>query len=650
MRNAVTARMIRRTCRVALFAALVIMVACGFDPHTGQPGGKLDTRAAAHSALDEAPSRSKLLSPALRAAYVTAVQRGAGIQYALATTPKLDGQPAAASGHNTTQGFDFELSRAGLVVGDGEGVDQRSLELRWTGLGRGTAVEPVAEADAIEVNGNWASLARAGGLAEWYLNGPLGLEQGFTLNERPAGKDGELIIELSVAGDEPPVLSADGKEVLLGGADSDRLHYSDLFAQDAAGRALDAHMRVTGTTIQLVIDDAMARYPLVVDPLVWVEQQKLVAPDATAFDRFGYAVALSSDTALIGARLDDDKGSASGSAYVFVRTGTTWAQQQKLYASDGAAFDYFGSSVAVDGDTALVGATGNDEGGSMSGSAYVFVRDNMGQWTEQERLLVGDPTAGDQLGSSVSVSGDSALISAHLDDGTVGSAYVFVRNGFTWTEQKKLVASDGAIGDYFGQSVALGGDTALVGSWGNSSLKGAAYVFFRKMGVWTEQKKLVASDGATGDYFGYSVSLSGDTALVGAYLGTGGSCRSGSSSHEPRARAALPNGCGARASAAAICRRRANRQQRRFGALGSRAPGPSRSAGKPTRAQRCRRRDRRRPHRGRASQTLARTCDLSGCRGGRDWWRRAFHFAPRTVFATRRAGAGRRPDCPNTAC
>ncbi|MHC4976917.1 MAG: hypothetical protein ACYTF7_09985 [Planctomycetota bacterium] len=253
----------------------------------------------------------------------------------------------------------------------------------------------------------------------------------------------------------------------------------------------------------------------------WIEQVKLVASDGASSDYFGYSVALDGDTALIGAYGDDDGGSDSGSAYVFVRSGTTWTEQDKLTSSDAAASDLFGRSVALDGDTALVGAREDDDGGSSSGSAYVFVRSGA-TWTEQDKLTASDAATFDAFGASVALDGDTALVGASGDDddgSSSGSAYVFVRSGSTWTEQAKLTASDAALSAFFGVSASLEGDTALIGASGANHgglSSGSAYVFVRSGTTWSEQAKLGPSDGGVNDYFGYSVSLSGNTALIGA--------------------------------------------------------------------------------------------------------------------------------------
>jgi len=258
--------------------------------------------------------------------------------------------------------------------------------------------------------------------------------------------------------------------------------------------------------------------------LLAVQQTQLTAADGAAGDEFGYSVALFGDTALVGAIYNGvGANSDQGSAYVFVRSGTSWALQQKLTAADGAAGDEFGYSVAVSGDTALVGAVGDAVGSNTAqGSAYVFVRSGS-TWSQQAQLTAADGAAGDQFGYSVAVSGDTALVGTALDDVASnelqGSAYVFVRSGSTWSQQAKLTAADGAANDRFGGSVALSGETALVGAEYHavaSTTPGSAYVFVRSGTTWSQQAQLTAADGAYGDSFGRSVALCGDTALVGA--------------------------------------------------------------------------------------------------------------------------------------
>jgi hypothetical protein len=249
----------------------------------------------------------------------------------------------------------------------------------------------------------------------------------------------------------------------------------------------------------------------------WTEIQRLLSSDYAAGDAFGVSVSLYEDTALIGATRDDDNGNESGSAYVFIRTGTTWIQQTKLIASDGAIGDRFGTAVSLNGDTALIGASGNDDNGKNSGSAYVFTRTGT-TWTQQAKLLASDGAIGDSFGQSVSLDDDTVLIGAFNDDDhgiASGSAYIFTRTENIWTQQAKLLASDGAAWDYFGYSVSLDGYTVLIGARGDDDTMGSAYVFTRNDTTWTQQQKLLASD-RDEDFFGISVSLDEDTALIGA--------------------------------------------------------------------------------------------------------------------------------------
>jgi hypothetical protein len=254
-----------------------------------------------------------------------------------------------------------------------------------------------------------------------------------------------------------------------------------------------------------------------------------MASDAQANDNFGYSVAVSGDTAVIGAYAEDTGGSTAGAAYVFTRSSGAWVEQAKLMASDAVYGDYFGYSVAVSGDTAVIGAQFEDTGGSTAGAAYVFTRTG-GAWTQQAKLMASDAQANDYFGASVSVSGDTAVIGARLEDtggSGAGAAYVFTRTGGSWTQQAKLMASDAQESDQFGASVSVSGDTAVIGAYAEDtggSGAGAAYVFTRTGGSWTQQAKLMASDAQESDQFGYSVSVSGDTAVIGARLeDTGGS-------------------------------------------------------------------------------------------------------------------------------
>lgn len=317
-------------------------------------------------------------------------------------------------------------------------------------------------------------------------------------------------------------------------------------------------------------EDAGAAYVFVGQGGTWIQQAKLLAADGEAGDSFGGQVAISGDTIIAGAQGDDDNGDGAGAAYVFVRQGTTWTLEAKLispspiagqrfgrvaldgdtafigaasffttvtgtyvferengvwsvteFFTEGDFSDFFGSAVAVDGDTGAVGAVFDDDNGNDSGSAFLFVRE-FGDWTEEAMLLPTDGAAEDRFGGTVDVDGDLALITARGDDdnGTdSGSAYVFARRAGVWTETAKLLAFDGDAVDRFGDSAALQADIVLIGAPGDDDLatdSGAAYLYADINGAWVFQDKVHADDGAASDSFGFSADLGVDTAVIGA--------------------------------------------------------------------------------------------------------------------------------------
>ncbi len=462
------------------------------------------------------------------------------------TAYHLDGLAA----RNPVQRLTADFASSGVTVRAGA----ERLGLSVVGL---PAAVPVATANRVEY--------RRGSVTEWYANGPLGIEQGFTL-ERPLGSP----LRVALSGTLTPAL--EGRTVILSASGEPVLRLRGLYAQDADGRILPSRFGLDGRTLLLRVDDRGASYPITVDPFferakltgsdvdtddglgvsvaiagdtvvvgahnasvkgaayvfvragsMWNQQAKLTASDAAPNDFFGYSVAVAGDTAVVGALADDTAaGSSAGSAYVFVRSGTVWSEQAKLTASDGAPDNWFGNFVAVAGDTAVVGAPLHN---GFTGAAYVFVRSGT-VWSQQAKLTASDAATGDELGWSVALAGDTAVLGAQFDDTTggvnSGSAYVFVRSGSVWAEQAKLTASDGAGDDSFGWSVAVAGDTAVAGApldaTGAGTDAGSAYVFVRSGSVWSEQAKLTASDAAPGDRFGYAVAVADDTAVVGAEL------------------------------------------------------------------------------------------------------------------------------------
>ncbi|MFV2068166.1 MAG: S8 family serine peptidase, partial [Pirellulales bacterium] len=248
----------------------------------------------------------------------------------------------------------------------------------------------------------------------------------------------------------------------------------------------------------------------------WVQRTKIIADDAQASDYFGYSVAISGNTIVVGAHYEDERGGDAGAAYIFTGSGSVWTQQQKMTASDGAAGDRFGASVDIDGDTVVVGAQFDD---SYTGSAYVFTR-TASVWSQDQKLLAADGAVADYFGYSVGIDGDTVVVGAYYDDdkgGNSGSAYVFTRTGSVWSQEQKLLAADGVASDRFGISVGIDADTVVVGAYYDDDKEGSAYIFERTDFGWVQQDKLTASDGAASDYFGYSVDIVADTVVVGAY-------------------------------------------------------------------------------------------------------------------------------------
>ncbi|MBN1553743.1 MAG: hypothetical protein JXA11_03290 [Phycisphaerae bacterium] len=247
---------------------------------------------------------------------------------------------------------------------------------------------------------------------------------------------------------------------------------------------------------------------------------KLTPADAEAYDYFGGSVSIRGDSAIIGSSGDG----VSGSAYVYQRDGATWTQQAKL---DSPGYGgSFGNSVSLHGDTAVIGDFADSYLGQYTGAAYIFQR-NGASWTLQTKLIAMDASGEDAFGSCVSVWGDYAFVTAPGHDNYQGATYIFRRDGETWTQHAML---DG-YGDS-GSSVSVWGDYAIVGNYrdyGSSSYSGAAYIYHLEGTTWTQQAKLAPSDGAQDDYFGLSVSLCDEYAIVGSYWDDDAGEKSGSS-------------------------------------------------------------------------------------------------------------------------
>lgn len=252
----------------------------------------------------------------------------------------------------------------------------------------------------------------------------------------------------------------------------------------------------------------------------WDTGTLIVSADAAANDDFGWSVGISGDYAIVGARgKDGDTGNNVGVAYIFNRSGlNAWDAGVKIVASDGAPNDAFGHSVAISGDYAVVGAPIENSG---TGAAYVYLRTGLNTWDAGVKIVASDPQGSDNFGQSVSISGDYIIVGANAEDAggsNAGAAYIFHRTGTnTWSAATKIVANDAGAGDFFGWSVGISGDYAVVGATRENGYRGAAYVYHRTgTNTWDAGTKIVARDPESNAEFGDSVAISGDYVIVGA--------------------------------------------------------------------------------------------------------------------------------------
>ena len=456
---------------------------------------------------------------------------------------KGGGHHAHNYGQRWTAGFDGR----GFTVTPDAGAWRWGLQLDSYGFpGQERRVTKAHAAPDVEkFSYQWDS-----NLEEWFVNGRNGLEHGFTLAARPGGSDAPLMLHLSVLGTLTPRVSADGHNVTFEDGHSAVVNYNGLKVNDAKGHLLPARFVPESQGLRLEIDDRSAQYPLTIDPVA-TQEAYFKASNTGANDAFGSVVALSGDTLVVGAWHEDSSSAgvnstsnelaeSAGAVYVFTRTAGVWSQQAYLKASNPQAFDAFGFSVAISGDTIVVGAFSEDssttgvnsipnESGNNSGAAYVFTR-TAGAWSQQAYLKASNASSADRFGSSVAIDGDTAVIGAsHESDDESGAAYVFTRSAGVWSQQAYLKASNPGFQDEFGWSVALSGNTLVVGAISedsssagvnsvpneSSSGAGAAYVFTRTAGVWSHQAYLKASNPGLYDGFGYSVAIDGDTLVVG---------------------------------------------------------------------------------------------------------------------------------------
>lgn len=417
-------------------------------------------------------------------------------------------------------------------------------------------------------------------LKEWWINKPDKLEQWFSISQRPFDdnyhstvntRPNPLVLLLQLETDLS--IHQFGNSLHFTNANGNSITYNKLKVWDADGHRLTAQMQLIKQQLKLIIDDSTAIYPITIDPS-FQQQAYIKASNTETDDRLGVSVAISGNTLVVGADreasnatgLNGDQSnngaSFSGAVYVFTRSGSIWSQQAYLKASNTEMFDQFGRSVAIAGDTLVVGAVGEDSSatgvngdqsdntGAGAGAVYVFTRSG-NTWSQQAYLKASNTDIaglglGDNFGSSVAISGDTVIVGAESEssntpgvDGdqsnnsteSAGAVYVFIRSGNIWSQQAYIKASNPGRNFYFGGSVAIAGDTLVVGSVGDSSdatgvdgdqspgfqfFSGAAYVFTRSGSIWSQQAYLKASNTNMGAQFGGAVAITGDTLVVGS--------------------------------------------------------------------------------------------------------------------------------------
>jgi hypothetical protein len=453
---------------------------------------------------------------------------------------RIADQQRALSASNPAQRLSIGFASAGIHVASG--ATRVGLSLRAVGFGGALkALGRVAPSAHV----NRVRYAR-GNLSEWYLNGPLGLEQGFTIARRPADHAaGPLTLSIALSGNARAALSADGQSVTFSHASGPALRYGGLTATDARGSVLHSWLTLSGGLLMLRVNTNGAHYPLRIDPLL--QQAELTASGGQKGDYFGSAVAVSGNTIVVGAyQYNSGKYEKAGKAYVFVRPASGWAnatQAAELKPSDGEAARanpdgqdeaaLFGKAVAIDGDTIVVGAPEwqepNPDKNFIPGAAYVFVKPTngwSGSLTQNAELHPDDGSNVGGFGIAVAVSGDTVFVASQTSEelSTAGAVYVYEKPGGGWSgapaQTAKLTTLKASASATVLVGMAASGDTVVAGGQViGSPDHQEAYVWVRPGGGWANAiatARLVPPTEAETDRFGEAVAISGNTVVVGA--------------------------------------------------------------------------------------------------------------------------------------
>jgi hypothetical protein len=408
----------------------------------------------------------------------------------------------------------------------------KGLELQSGGIPLGIRLRAYGYGDGVRNVGDafpraWLNRVeyQRGQLTEWYVNGPAGLEQGFTIVERTAPTNaGPLTLVLTISREFKATIDSDKTGAILkgifGGKD---LRCAGLRATDATGRELRAWVEVRDQDLRLIVDERNAQYPIIVDPIIQLSELTASDGQLSYQPRLGVSVAISGNTVVAGApgaQIGQTVG--QGAVYVFVKPTNGWTnltQTAKLTASDGGYVEGLGQAVAISGDTIIAGSDAMIGQKYLQGAVYVFVKPQSGwkDMTQTAKLTASDGQKDDLLGASVSISGNTIVAGAPYASQMAGKAYVFVMPTAGWKNMHQtgeLTPSDPILDSIFGLSVRIDGDTIVVGE----PYKNLAYVFVKPLSGWTDlhqTAKLSPSDVLAFDEFGSSVAINVNTVVIG---------------------------------------------------------------------------------------------------------------------------------------
>ncbi|GJM14767.1 MAG: hypothetical protein DHS20C13_00940 [Thermodesulfobacteriota bacterium] len=415
-----------------------------------------------------------------------------------------------------SQGFESEFGKNGVTFSR----DNKNLIMRLVGSN---------EIDPITVSKNKVEYNR-GNITEWYVNSPLGIEQGFTLNNSPEKRssDGKVVLEIGLEIDDEMQVrqTEDGNSINFISSDNNKevFRYRGLFAFDSSGKELPSEMKLLDSKIKILVDDRGAEYPIVIDP--FIEIQKILPSDAKPNVppswQFGGTVHISGNTAIVGAI---HANGFLGEAYIFDRdTRGFWSETQILQGSNVNTFgDFFGNCVHIDRNTAIVGAS-HVLNAASPGEAYIYERDTTTNlWSEVDILTGSTSAPGSFYGISCTLEESSgiAMVGANRAFAVEGRAYVYQRDTMgMWNETQVLSPSGGMPNFQFGFKINFQGDIAAIGAPGliGFPVGDRVYIYQRdsNTGLWIENQIITGSDTMAGDAFGVDVDFDGDNMVIGA--------------------------------------------------------------------------------------------------------------------------------------